>query len=192
MALKLITAPATEPVALADVRDHLRIDTLDEDAMLTALITAAREECEHMLGRVLITQTWEQVHPAFPDDDEIELSMSPVVSVTSVKYLDSAGVEQTWSASNYVLDTNDQGARLLLATPTTTYPTTYDRDDAVKIRFVAGYGAATAVPATIKHWIMVRIATLYEYRTQLMAGVSVNELPGGFVDRLLDRYRVWR
>jgi uncharacterized phiE125 gp8 family phage protein len=191
MALKIITAPATEPVTLAECRQQLRIDTLDDDTLLTALITAARESCEHLLGRALITQTLELVLDEFPSGDEICLQRPPVSSITSIKYLDDAGVEQTWSSANYTLDTDDISARVLLATPTTIYPSTYDRDSAVRIRYVAGYGAASAVPVAIKQWILIRVATLYEYRTQIMAGVSVNELPGGFVDRLIDRYRIW-
>ena len=53
MTLKLITAPATEPVTLAEAKVHLRCGD-DEDALLGVLIQAAREQAEHQLGRALV------------------------------------------------------------------------------------------------------------------------------------------
>ena len=67
MALIRITAPATEPIDLATAKLHCRVDGTDEDTLIAALIVAAREQAEHETGRALVTQTWEQVHDAFPD-----------------------------------------------------------------------------------------------------------------------------
>ncbi len=58
MALVLTTAPAAEPISLAEAKAHLRIDADDEDALLTALIAAARMFVERTLGVALITQSW--------------------------------------------------------------------------------------------------------------------------------------
>ena len=58
MALKLVTAPAAEPVTLAEIKEHLRVDSDLEDALISALITAARQWAETYQGRAYITQTW--------------------------------------------------------------------------------------------------------------------------------------
>jgi hypothetical protein len=49
MHFKVITAVATEPVTLAEARLQCKVDADDttHDAVLTALITAAREFAEH-------------------------------------------------------------------------------------------------------------------------------------------------
>ena len=58
MTVVLTTAPAVEPISLAEAKAHLRLDASDEDALLTALITAARMFVERTLGVALITQSW--------------------------------------------------------------------------------------------------------------------------------------
>ena len=51
--------------------------------------------------------------------------------------------------------------------------------------------SAAAVPASVKNWMLLAIATAYEHRAELLAGVTVSALVGRFVDRLLDRERVY-
>jgi uncharacterized phiE125 gp8 family phage protein len=189
MTLKLITAPATEPVTLAEAKAQCRVDASDEDALITALIAAARQEAEHALGRALITQTWERVIDAFPEA-EIELGMPPVASIVSVSYVDTAGNTQSLSAAAYLLD-GDREPGWLLPAAGYTWPSTLDTANAVRVRFTAGYGNAAAVPQAIKTWLLMRIATLYKFRESSVLGVSVTEVPGRYTDRLLDPYRVW-
>ena len=55
---ELIDPPATEPVTVAEAKAHARIDIDDDDAMVAALITAARQWVEDTTGRCLITQQW--------------------------------------------------------------------------------------------------------------------------------------
>lgn len=187
--LKLITPPAVEPVTLAEAKLHARIDHTADDALITALIVAAREQAEHITGRGLINQTWEKVLPAFAD--AVDLDLAPVASITSVKYLDSAGAEQTLANTVYDLIEENLPPRLVLKTGQS-WPAAFTADDAVRIRFVAGYGASGAdVPQSIRAWMMVRIASLYAQREAFAAG-SVAELPGRFIDGLLDAYRIPR
>lgn len=191
MTLKLITAPAAEPVLLADAKLHLRVDHIADDDLITSLITAAREAAEHLTGRALITQTWERVLGAFPSSDRLELGKPPVASITSITYVDAAGDSTVMDPADYALDDATADA-VLLADTVTAWPNTYDTANAVRVRFVAGYGDdGTSVPRAIVAWMLLRIGTLYKLREEVIAGVSVNELPQGYADRLLDPYRSW-
>ena len=42
MALKLITAPAAEPVSTSEAKSHLRVDTTADDTYIGTLMTVAR------------------------------------------------------------------------------------------------------------------------------------------------------
>lgn len=191
MTLRLITAPGVEPLTATEVMQWSRIDASVEvpdpiAANLAMLIPAARKAAENVTGRGFITQTWEQVYDKFPAR-EIEIGMLPVQSITSLKYYDSAGVLQTMSSTNYVLD-KDTLPGWVLPAYNFDWPDTYDSAQSVIIRFVAGYGAAgTDVPAEIRMWISAQCAAAYNNPDALMDGKYAC-LP--FIDGLLDAYRI--
>jgi hypothetical protein len=102
-----------------------------------------------------------------------------------------AGILTTLSSAVYVVDNVSEPARI---TPNfgNVWPTTLQRINAAEVTFTVGYGAdETFVPAGIKHWILMRVATLYENREAVAVlgrGGKVDALP--FVDDLLLPYRV--
>ena len=49
--------PEAEPVTLAGVKAHLRLDHDSEDGLLSGLIRAARDEVERATGTALIDRT---------------------------------------------------------------------------------------------------------------------------------------
>lgn len=186
MPSKLITAPTAEPITLAEAKAHLRVDSTDEDALITALIVAARQGAETATGRALLPQTWELALDEFAT--EVRLSRAPVSAVDSVKYVDTDGVLQVLDPAAYLLDSHSEPARLT-AQFGASWPATRSQANAVLIRYVAGYANAAAVPQEIKQWMLLRIGMLYENRESVAAGVSLAEMP--FVDCLLDAYRIW-
>lgn len=192
MALKLITAPATEPVTSAEAKAHLRVDTTADDTLIGTLITVARMHVENHLRRALITQTWELVLDAFPARNVIQLPMPPLASITSIKYTDEAAVEATFSSTAYAVDTDSTRGRVVLKSGESWPSVTLAATSGVRVRYVAGYGAAANVPQAIKQAILLLIGTLYENRESVLVaqGVTVMELPFG-VNALLMPYRVF-
>lgn len=186
MPLKLITAPASEPVTLAEAKLHLRVDSTADDALITSLIVAARESAEHATGRAFLPQTWELALDEF--EDEILLNKSPLISITSITYVDEDGATQTLTTDDYQLDSHSEPARITPAYDTC-WPTTRAQKNAVLIRFQAGYADADSVPSQVKSWMLLRIGMLYENRESVQAGVPLIELP--HVDRLLDAVKVY-
>ncbi len=188
MALIRITAPATEPLDLATAKLHCRVDGTDEDTLITALIVAAREQAEHETGRALVTQTWELVHDAFPE--AFVLRRAPIQSVTSLKYLDPAtGTELTLDPADYLLD-KDSEPGYVVPGYGKTWPYAREVPNAVRLRYVAGYGAAVAVPQAIKQWMLLAIGTMYENRATGGAAQTY-AIPDRFWAGLLDPYRLY-
>ena len=188
MALIRIAAPASEPLDIATAKLHCRVDGTDEDALITALIVAAREQAEHETGRALVTQTWELVHDAFPE--AFALRKAPIQSVTSLKYLDSTtGAEQTLDPADYLLDKDSEPGYVVPAYGKA-WPATWPVPNAVRCRYVCGYGNAAAVPQAIKQWMLLAIGTMYSQRETLIAGQAIS-LPDRFWSGLLDPYRLY-
>ena len=192
MSLRLVTAPTTYPVTLAEAKAHLRVDSTDEDTLITAMITAATETAEQITGRAIMTQTWELTLDGFPS--EFELTRVPVASVTSVKYLDMDGVQQTLSNALYLVRTADDfGFAKVAPAYNTEWPLAQDSFDSVAVRFVAGYANAAAVPESIKAWVKLTVSAMYENReAEAYSSRAVSTtVKMSFVDGLLDRYKVW-
>jgi len=184
MGFKVITPP-TEPVTLAEARLHLRVTDTSEDALITSLITAARIYCEHYTQRAIGSQTLELALDEFPDGS-IELPMSPVTAITSVKYIDEAGTEQTISSANYTLDDYSHTHWVIPAVDYV-WPTPIDGANVVKVRYVAG---AATTPATVIAAMKLMVGHFYENRESVVVGPTVAELPMA-VKSLLDTYKVW-
>lgn len=160
MATIVITAPAVEPLSLSDLKHHLRVDTSDDDAYLLGLITAARMHIESVTQGALITRTLEWVADDFQAC--IALEQPPLQSVTSVKYIDSAAIEQTVSSSVYTVDTDSRPGRVYEADGQS-WPSPKGIPNAVRIRYVAGFGNTDAdVPEPIKLAMKVLIAYWYD------------------------------
>lgn len=220
MALKLTTAPTTEPVTLAEAKAHLRVDVADDDLLITNLITAARVHAENVCRRAFVTQKWDLYLDSFPKYtyygvvpgyvpvDQLPsgwLSMRnysvrfrggkidlPFPPLQSVDAVKYTDIAGTVQTLASTLYIVDQISEpgCITPAPDTYWPDTQNRVNAVQISFTTGYGLAAAVPAGLKAWILVRIAALYANREEIAVGKSIVALELPFVDRLLDPYRI--
>ena len=190
MALKIVTPPAVEPLAVADAITnlHIKVDTADEDALLPIYIAAARRACEHETGRRLITQTLMLYLDEFPAA-EIDLQVAPVQSVSSIRYADTLGVQQTISSSDYVLDSTTIPGWVLPAYGVS-WPSSRAVANAIEVTFTAGYGAdGSAVPEDLKLWMLLHVGHWHANRAAANDR-ALTALP--YVSRLLDPYRILR
>lgn len=183
--LTLVTPPAIEPFTLAAAKSHLRItsaDTTDDDYIEDELIQAARERCETVTNRQLITATWDYKLDGFPASGVIVMPKPPLLTVTSVSYVDSNGASQTFSSTLYTVRVY-AGPKAQRGTVALNYgqvwPVTRDQLDAVTIRFTCGYGAtAASVPRRLVMAMKLDMGTLYANREDIVVGTIVTEMPG--------------
>jgi uncharacterized phiE125 gp8 family phage protein len=178
--------PASEPITVAQLKQHSRVTSAAEDTLCAQMIAAARRWCESYTKRVFINQTWDLFLDYFPCA-LIELPMGKLQAITHVKYKDDQGVLQTLDTSKYQYSTAGIVGRLAPAYEQV-WPATRPVLDAVQIRAVFGYGAdADAVPANIKQAIYLLAAHFYQNREALIvgSGVDAKEVPLGVKSLLM-------
>lgn len=178
-----ITTTYTDNIADASLGAGAPTVNTTGDPELNMLISAARQHVEPYLKRKLITQTLDLHLDRFPCWT-LRLPV-PIQSVTAITYFDSNGVEQTLATDQYLVDSTTEPARITPAFGLV-WPVTQYRNNAVKVRFVAGYGAASAVPQCIKNWMLIRIKTLWDQRDQNVKQLGMPTFEPAFVDSLLD------
>jgi uncharacterized phiE125 gp8 family phage protein len=212
---QLITGPATEPVSLTEAKLHLRVDFSDDDALITALITAAREHCEQIMQRSIFNQTyvlsldqfnygdWRSTIPmerrnplrfsALWESMALRLPVPRLVSVTSITYLDVNGTEQTLDPSTYNVDPASEPARIVPAINLTWPTTDYYIPGSVKVTYISGtWGDGASVdtcPVSIKQAILLLIGHWYEHRSDVTE-LNLRPAPRA-VDALLNPYRFY-
>ena len=185
------TDAATEPVSAADFRAWARVSDTSEDTLIDALIKTARYWTEKFTRRALITQTWKLYLDSFPSCGEITLFYPKIQSVTSIEYYDTDGALQTFSSGDYQLDIISEPGRIVLA-PDAVFPSTETgKINAVIVTYVAGYGAASAIPETIKTAMKQLVAHMFEHRESHSDGFEVKEVPMT-CEYLLWPYRIMR
>jgi uncharacterized phiE125 gp8 family phage protein len=194
MSLKLITAPATTPVSLTEAKAHLRVDHSDEDTLITALIAAATEHYDGprgILSRALMQQTWDLLLDEFPAGPAIRFPLGPLISVTEVAYIDpDTEIEAIFASSNYQVDIHQPLGWVQLA-ESASWPDVMQTINAVRVRFVAGYADAAAVPAPIKAAILLNVGDLYKNRETAAVGAVASAIPMSPTTRALtDPYRL--
>lgn len=173
MSLTLVTAPAEEPVTAAEVKTHSRITGTDDDVYIALLIEAARIYVEGYINRALITQTWDWKLDSGLHGMQVD--KAPLQSVTTVKYIDTDGAEQTLASSVYTVDTDTEPGRIILAY-NQSWPSTRNVIQNVTVRFVAGYGDNTAVPEAIRFAILWLVDHWYEHRSEV-SELRLSETP---------------
>lgn len=183
--IELVTAPLTDPLTLPEVKSHLRVEHSDDDEHIARLISTAVDyvDVTGSLGKAMITQTWGEWFAGNPGT--VTLSLGPIQSVSAIKYYDADNVLQTATLSNFlVLGTKTRTS--IKPKSGYTWPVTFNRDDAIKVEYVIGYGdSPTNVPQTVRQALMMIIAHWYENRENELLGTISKTLPHGF-EALID------
>lgn len=178
------TEPTAEPVSASEAAAHCHVDAHDDDGTFSGLIKAAREMVELDARLALMTQTHTLYLDCFPAW-AIELRTHPVVSITSVTYLNSTGVSTVLSSALYRLNENSKPA-ILTPAYGQTWPTTYPVAEAVEIAFVCGYTSAANVPEIAK--LAMKLLIGHWFRNRESVGTVGEEISYSY-EALLRRLR---
>lgn len=181
----LLTAPAAEPLLLAEAKAFLRVEHGDDDDVIASLIAAARLHVEAQTRRALVTQTWRLTRDAWPADGRLSVTPAPLQALTAVRVTDAIGNAVSIDLQSFVVDT--AGSAVVFAPWAMTQP---GRGAAgIELDVTVGYGdAASDVPEPLRQAVRLLVAHWYENRGLATSG-AVNVLPAT-VAALLAPYRV--
>lgn len=190
MRYTVATAAAINPVTLVEGKQQCRVDIDDDDDLIIGYINAATNRCQLAARRTFITTTYDGYFDSWPAR-AIDIPVPPLQSVTGVYYTDEDGTEAEWDSDNYIVDINSTPGRLRFKSTAIAPSVTLQEINAVRIRFVAGYGDATEdTPEIYRQAVKMLLGHYYENREALLVaqGLSLSELPLSVADLLgIDR-----
>jgi uncharacterized phiE125 gp8 family phage protein len=191
------------------VKLHLRIDHDDDDDLIDALIETVEAQLDGYagtLGRALTEQSWKLSLHSFPGHRghpwstwrhhlrhhlHIRLPLPPLISVTTVAYVDPDGVDQVLDPGQYVV--LDGPLASIQPVQGVCWPSTAFQPRAVQITYVAGYGAPSDVPAPILAAARMMLEDLYDNRAAILIDSSrATLIESPTTDRLLRPFRIPR
>ena len=188
MTIAELTPPLGEPLTLAEVKVHLRLDGTGEDIILQDLIRCARDHLERETGLALLTRTFRLYLDQWPQAQVIQIAKGPVQTIEQITVYDEAGLPAEIDTGQMMLDGQVLPARLAL----TLRPDPGRALNGIEIDFTAGFGPTGAdVPDTLKRAMLLHLALLYEFRGAVPPGDQPAAVPAGY-DRLIAPFRIRR
>lgn len=147
--VKQLTAPGLEPVTLAEAKAHLRVmdDVTDDDAMIEAMIAAARRLIEQRLGRSLMLA---QYRSTFANGATLLQLVAPVYVDPTHPITVSVGGTAT---ADYELDDDASEVELDSAAA-----------DDVSVTYWAGASETAEVAPQLRAALLLYVGHLYAHR----------------------------
>jgi len=156
-------AESGELVTTQTAKQNAKVDYADEDYLFNIWRCAARRLVEREAETALVTQTLRMNLPGWPGDGQVRLPVGPAKSVTSVKYYDAGGTQQTLSEGTDFQTWLDYRPPLVLPYPQKYWPVVqFGRVPAVEVVYVAAPTVQNAslgtqaVLMTIGYWAVNR------------------------------------
>ncbi len=176
------------PISLARAKAHLRVDWDDDDTLIAAYLRAAVGAIEKRTDRALSPQAFTEWAGRFPCayGERLTLSRDPVTAIVSVTYVDQDGAEQTLDPADYRSIEGEPWS--LIAPVAASFPSTEDRPDAVRVRYMAGYDAGDC-PAELQSAVLLMLGHLYANREAVAVGANVVTAMPLAVETLCDPFR---
>lgn len=190
MILKELTPPPGDPVSMAELAAHLRLnygfaDTGVEDALLQLYLRNATAAIEARLGQALVRRSFIVETDCWDRKGRIVLPIGPVVEVISLTLL--RGDVATSMSTGGLMVSSGASRQILSGLGSTALPT-IPTGGIARITFDAGHGIdPDGVPGNLRQAVLILAAHLYEHRL----GGEDDAMPGS-VATLIQQHRAVR
>jgi uncharacterized phiE125 gp8 family phage protein len=192
--MRLCSYPIGQPepvLTLEEAKAHLRIDHAGEDAVIERCIVGAVSGVAGWLDRALGRQAFvgrlDGSYPCRP----IELSPPPVRAITTLRYVDEDGAEQTMPDTDYRLVDRGPAPSLISLAHGVSAPSVRCQLNSITVEFDAGYDDELPMPDSIRTGLLLMVGHLFENREAVVLGSTPSELPLS-VQFFLAQHRVLR
>lgn len=161
---KVIIPPADLPITMEGAKKFLQVSGNEEDALINFFIEASTSECEQKMQRALMPRTVRDTMATW--DTAYIHRWCPVIMITHIKYYDADNVLTTLATDQYWSYVHEEyGLDAVKLRTGVTFPTVYDRPDAIQVTYVAGYDPAGTIPYDILAAIQLKTRHKYDFRT---------------------------
>lgn len=161
------SAPSFQPVTLERAKEHLRVDSNTEDALIGLYLAAATREIEDATGRSFASRSWRLTMNTWPAGATIRLPRPPIRSINSIQILDRSENVITVPTMDYGLVASDPGYLWMLRALPNHDPAPVG---AYQITYTAGWASAADVPAALGVAILLTLGHRYENREAVNVG----------------------
>lgn len=198
MKYEIITASTHDSIlTLDEIKRHLRIkigETKD-DSELKIFRDSVEEQFEEYCRRKFRPQTAKFYFDDFPACDYFKIPIAPLRSIptTGLVYTNSTGQSQVFSSTKWSADTIDsmKMGRLVLKFNDEWPTDTLSVNNPISIECNIGYAGSTSVPVTIKHAMLLMVASYNENREDFNSIIyTFKEIPRS-AKVILKPYRIW-
>ena len=186
MSAYLLAAPAAEPLSLTDAKNFLRVEHDADDAIIAALVSAARNHVEALTRNALIAQTWRLVLDRWPDGGRITPRIGPLRALAAVRVFSGSGEASTIDPETFVIDR----AAGVIAAPGWSLPAPGRGVAGIELDIEVGFGEVSSdVPQILLQAIRMLVAHWYENRGLIAIGQSIAMMPAS-VNAMISSHRV--
>jgi len=164
--VKIISTTGSEIVTVSDAKNYIRVDTSDDDALLTNMIEQARIWCENYIGKDIVAKT--RQYYLEKTNGRFEIPFAPISAISGVTAEGSSVDYNTYGLHDNVIDLND----------------------AIAKDVIVSYTTAGLDDALLQQAILQLVSTYYDNRADfiVMQGVSFVEVPAN-VKHILAPYK---
>lgn len=172
------------PVSVSDMKNHLRVDLIDDDTLIETYIYAATAMVENETHRSIVSREHRWTLADFPQTtyQKIRLPRGKTQSVTSIAYTSGGAVTTLTgptsgspAGTDYQESLSGEEGGWLMPNQGESWPSVdLDVLEPVVITFTAGW---TTIPQDINHAIKLIVGHWYENRETVIVGTSSAEMP---------------
>lgn len=168
---RIITDIVIEPVSVAEAKLYCKVQDTADDTLFSTLITSARRMLEKYtscsFAEKTIHATWVEV----PKQNYVELPYGPIIAIDKIYRIDHEGTEEELTLNSDYFVMGDQDAIIKI---TSYWSSGMVYVNSIRVEYKAGYGNAATedLPEELKLAILKQVATDYELRENIVAGVT--------------------